>query len=150
MKTKENILMLAFTLFIYSHVFAQSNKGDKSEQNKTNTRKMYVAFETGDSAVLPRYVASNYTEHSPDSAIKAPGLEGLKESVVRHYTTATKMKMTILNMAADRDVVMVHVNISDTDASPDKDPKDLTGGINGVDVFRFENGKAVEHWGYFK
>jgi predicted SnoaL-like aldol condensation-catalyzing enzyme len=60
------------------------------------------------------------------------------------------MKMNILHIVAEGDLVMVHVNIRDRDPSPEKDPKDRPQGVNGVDVFRFENGKAVEHWGYFK
>jgi predicted SnoaL-like aldol condensation-catalyzing enzyme len=147
MKLKKNILVVITTGFLFFSAFSQGNKED---QNKAVAKKMYKAFETGDANVLSQYVASDYVERSPDPKIKAKGLEGLKEAVLFHYKTATSMKMTILHMAADGDIVMVHANIKDHDSTPEKDPKDAPAGVNGVDVFRFENGKAVEHWGYFK
>jgi predicted SnoaL-like aldol condensation-catalyzing enzyme len=90
-----------------------------------NQRQVAAAFE--------RYVGPTYTQHNPtvpdgkSEAIKTL-TDGLKTMKV-HYD--------IKRVIADGDLVAVHSHV--TIGADDR-------GMAVVDIFRFEQGKVVEHW----
>jgi predicted ester cyclase len=62
------------------------------------------------------------------------------------------MKMTVLSSAMEGDMLFVHFNQKGTNSGamgPDMPATGKAIDVSGVDIIRFANGKAVEHWGYW-
>src|SRR6185503_6008197 len=116
-------------------------------------RKVAAMFETGNTEGVEGCVAENVVEHSPPPGITSTGIQGLKDIITMHHTAFPDTKYTILSSAVAGDMMYVHFNMKGTNTGamgPDMPATNKTMDVNGVDVVRFENGKAVEHWGYWE
>ena len=131
---------------------ANKEQNDATAKNKEAMLKVNEAFSTGNLAGLENYVAENMIEHQPDPMIKAAGLAGLKEAITTYRAAFPDMKITSVNMVAEGDLVISHINMKGTNTGPmgDMPATNKTMDVNGVDIVRFENGKGVEHWGYWE
>ena len=154
MKTpKINLLLSAFIIgSIMSCSSPASKENDASAKNKEAMLKVQEAFSSGNAEGLENYVAENMIEHSPDPMIKTTGLQGLKDAIKMYKTAFPDMKMTSVSMVAEGDLVVGHINIKGNNSGPmgEMPATNKTMDVNGVDIVRFENGKGVEHWGYWE
>jgi steroid delta-isomerase-like uncharacterized protein len=143
------VLAVAFCMASCGNMNKSSDTAS-TEKNKEAMKKVFDAFESGKTDGLENYVAENMIEHTKDPSIKGTGLEGLKEAVTTYHAAFPDMKNTIYSMVADGDMVVAHFNMKGTNSGAmggmpaTNKPID----VNGVDIVRFENGKAVEHWSY--
>ncbi len=108
-------------------------------------------FETGDLTDIENYVHNSMVENTPDPNILPTGIEGVKELIRTNYIAFPDMKVRVYNMSAEGDRMYVHFNFSGTNTGPIRNngPTMKSINIDGVDIFRFKNGKIVEHWGYW-
>jgi steroid delta-isomerase-like uncharacterized protein len=100
---------------------------------------------------LTKYIADNYTEHQMMPGQK-PGLAGLKEMMTNMHSAFPDMKFTINKVIADSNTVWAQFTMTGTNSGAFMGMP-ATGkkvNVDGVDIIRFENGKAVEHWGYME
>ena len=115
--------------------------------------KIFAMFGSGDVTGIEDCVSENLTEHAaPPPGITTTGLQGLKDIIAMQDAAFPDMKMTILSSSVDGDMAYVHYNQKATNTGAMGPGMPATGkaiDINGVDIVRFENGKAVEHWGYW-
>jgi predicted SnoaL-like aldol condensation-catalyzing enzyme len=81
-----------------------------------------------------KYFASDFIEHDPASA---DGTKALMTFFKGFYQQYPKQSTVMKRVIADGDLVAVHFHAKTT-------PEDR--GVAGVDLFRVENGKVVEHW----
>jgi predicted SnoaL-like aldol condensation-catalyzing enzyme len=90
---------------------------------------------------IEKYFASNFIQHAPTMA---PGLEGIKNLVSRGQPQpiTPKLKRQVTAMIAEGDFVAVVV------PREYPDPKDAAKKYTtaGLELYRIENGKIVEHW----
>ena len=97
---------------------------------KTNREKA-IAFlkssETGDKEFVNKWVSENYTPHYP--SIKTG-----RDALLEFYDQLKDMdvKLDIMRVIEDENYVAVHSG--------------YTGPMVVIDIFRFEDGKIVEHW----
>ncbi len=114
--------------------------------------KIYAMFSTGDATGMEDCIAQDFVEHSPPPpGITTTGMQGLKDMIPMMHTAYPDMKMTILSSAMNGDMAYVHYNQKGTNSGA-MGPMPATGkaiDINGVDIIRWKDGKAVEHWGYW-
>ncbi len=106
------------------------------EQNKATATAFYdLAFnqKRPDEAVS-RYVGNTYIQHNPDFA---DGPQAFIDAVKGWVGACPSLRTEIKRIVAEGDFVVTHVFIKQHE-------KDL--GIAAIDIFRFENGKIVEHW----
>jgi steroid delta-isomerase-like uncharacterized protein len=124
---------------------AAAKKAENIEKYKTVTG----IFNTGNWDELDKYIAADYVEHSPNPGQK-PGLEGLKEAFKQFKAGFPDFKFTNNFFVADTDVVVVHFTMTGTNTGPmnGMPATNKTMTIDGVDIVRIKDGKAVEHWGY--
>jgi predicted SnoaL-like aldol condensation-catalyzing enzyme len=116
-------------------------------------KKVYTMFETGNSTGLEECVAETMVEHTPAPGVTTTGLQGLKDVIAMQHVAFPDMKMTVLSSAVVGDMGYVHFNQKGTNSGamgPNMPATNKAIDINGVDIVRFENGKAVEHWGYWE
>jgi steroid delta-isomerase-like uncharacterized protein len=115
-------------------------------------KKVYGMFESGNTEGIEGCVAENVVEHTPPPDVTTTGLQGLKDIIAYHRAAFPDTKFTVLNITAKDGMVYCHFNMKGTNSGPmGKMPATNKAiDVNGVDIVRFENGKAVEHWGYWE
>ena len=103
--------------------------------NKEIVEKMYeVVFNGHNLNRAGEFIKEDYIQHNPK--VKT-GLAGFIEYFTAHFQKAPDFKFEIKRIIAEGDYVVVHGH--------------ATAGCQGnggavADIYRFENGKAAEHW----
>jgi predicted ester cyclase len=149
------VLLVSGIVCLYSCTpktdMAHDGRHAMEEKNKAAMMKVQDAFATG-STNIDEYVAENMVEHTPDPNIKTQGREGLKEMITMVHTAYPDGKMEVIKMVADSDYVIAHFRMTGMNSGPwgTMPATNKSMDVNGVDIVRFENGKGVEHWGYFE
>ncbi|KSV65463.1 hypothetical protein N183_34050 [Sinorhizobium sp. Sb3] len=110
-----------------------------SEQNKKTVLAFYkeAHFDGDVDGAIARYVGDTYTQHTAGAE---DGVEGLRAFINGFLTAFPNGKGDIRRVLADGDLVAVHAHWTGL-ASKNGDV--------GIDMFRVENGKLVEHWDVF-
>ena len=91
-----------------------------------NQKRLNLAFE--------RCVGATYTQHNP---AVADGHDGLAEFVGNLFAEFPDFTTDVLRTVAEGDLVALHVRARRTPDDP---------GVVSADIFRFDDGKIVEHW----
>lgn len=99
-------------------------------------------FEAGHMELAPKYMAENYIQHNPNVATGRDAFVKFFSNIKKPQVIADKITMPLVNIVAERDIVIL------TFVSERPDPKDPKGTYTTTwfDMFRIENGKIVEHW----
>lgn len=120
-----------------------------SEQNKAAIRKIYEVFSGGDPSVINQIVAAGAVDHEGMPGIDTSGPEGMKRLIAVFRSAFPDLKMSAEDMIADGDKVAARVTMRGTHKGEFMGVP-ATGKwveVSGIDIVRFEGGKAVEHWG---
>jgi predicted SnoaL-like aldol condensation-catalyzing enzyme len=96
---------------------------------------MIEIFRDRDATALDRFFSDQFIQHDPNIA---DGLSGLR-AFVTELTKSSKSNVTIYRTVVDGDIVMLH---SKYEGWPG-----FSGPVIAFDLFRFKDGKIVEHWG---
>ena len=108
---------------------------DTLEANKTAVLRSYdLALNEKDADAAFQYLGPTYTQHNPTVA---DGFEGWRAMVAWLKTDRPNFKVKVKRVIAEGDFVVLHVHMT-------ADENDR--GRAGVEIFRLENGKIVEHW----
>lgn len=92
-------------------------------------------FRNRDSTAIDRFFSEPFVQHDPNIA---DGLSGLR-AFVKQVANSPATNVTIYRTVVDGDIVMLH---SKYESWPG-----FSGPVIAFDLFRFKNGKIVEHWG---
>lgn len=111
-------------------VFAKPNNKEKQmEKKKTEVKELLKSIETGDSKPVGYINPKKYTQHNLGAE---DGLEGFGK--LMSQLPKGSAKVNTVRTFADGDYVITHTDYN------------FFGPKVGFDIFRFENGKIVEHW----
>lgn len=145
-------LLLIFSSCSQTKHDEAAGNNSNTEHNKMAMQKVYDAFASGNTDSLGNYVAENCVEHTPMEGTNPQGLQGLKDMIAMQRSAFPDMKCTVISMVAEGDMVATHFNMkgTNTGAMGKMPASGKAIDINGVDLVKFENGKAVEHWGYME
>jgi len=108
------------------------NTKDNAEVQLTNQEKavaLITSFETKDKAALAYIDSDKYVQHN---LMAADGIEGFKHFL--SILPKTGVKADVVRAYSDGDYVFTHTDYN------------LFEPEVGFDIFRFEDGKMVEHW----
>ena len=143
-------------LFILSAAFcflsACNDKAPASEAMSDVARKnlgafhaVSDAFDTGDISRIDSVVASDFVDHRPTGDVTSA--DSLKAMITQMKNAGT-MKSEIKKEFADDEYVMAWMRWTGT--SNGSVPEMPAGPVdmNGVEVVRFRDGKAIEHWAF--
>ncbi len=120
-----------------------------AKENRAIMQRFYdEVFNAGNLALIDQLVAPDVVEHDPFPG-QAPGVEGLKQVVTMIRTGFPDIHQTVDVMIAEGDKVVARVTMTGTHkgAFMGMPPTGKKFTITGIDIVRFVNGKAVEHWG---
>ena len=128
-------------------IVADTPAADKtaSSMAQKNLDAMHVvdkAFETGDVSGIDSVVADNFVDHTDKGDMNRDSLKAMIKISAKDKT----MKMETTKELADDDYVfaMMHMTGTGDGVMMPAGPYDM----HSVEVVKFSNGKAVEHWGY--
>lgn len=103
---------------------------------------MKMAFVDGNPEEAIRlYVGEQYRQHNPNVP---DGKEAVLAYAKQRSGDNRGRTMNFVRLIAEGDYVVLH--IEHIFAKTDKAYADAPQGLASVDIFRFENGKIVEHW----
>ena len=115
---------------------------------ETVRRVMEEVFNKGNLAVIDEVVDANYVEHNPMPDQPA-GLPGLKAMVNMLRTAFPDLQMPIEDLFSTGDRVVIRGKMTGTHKGEFMGTPPSGNKIDAmyIDIVRFANGKAVEHWG---
>ena len=111
------------------------NHPNAPDLGATARQAVIEIFRNRDSAAIDRFFSGPFVQHDPNIADGLPGLRAFVTELANSPTT----KVTIYRTVVDGDIVMLH---SKYESWPG-----FSGPVIAFDLFRFKNGKIVEHWG---
>ena len=122
------------------------------EKNKAITRFFYdEVFNKHNIDMIDSVVGPGYVEHQTDVHYP-PNRKGLKKEFADYFDGFPDASITIHFMVAEGDMVTTQFTITGTHTGKiyGLKPTGKKIKVSGVDVIRYANGKAVEHWGYLE
>jgi steroid delta-isomerase-like uncharacterized protein len=119
------------------------------QENKARNRRLVEqGFSTGDTAVLDELVAADCVDHGAPPGWPA-GLEGVRQFMAMMRGAFPDLRYEIEDQIAEGDKVLTRVTWRGTHRGEFMGMP-ATGkqvAVAGMDLTRWSNGKAVEHWG---
>ena len=150
---KKIVLLLALAGFIFSCTNPAANSvPDHTAANKAKTRRAYnELFNAHNVAVADSFLAPDIVDHNPDPGHSGKGLDDVKAMLTQMLTAFPDLHVTPDFLIAEGDTVVAYLTLTGTNSGPmgnmPATNKSFT--INGIDILRIQNGKAVERWGVF-
>ena len=126
-------LMTGFFLSLATGPLHADQTGD--DLRAMARQAMISIFRDRDASAVDRFFAKSFVQHDPNVADGLAGLRAFVADVAKSPTT----DITICRTLVDNDIVMLH---SKYEGMPG-----FQGPVIAFDLFRFKNGKIVEHWG---
>ncbi|MBM3415644.1 MAG: ester cyclase [Bacteroidetes bacterium] len=145
----KKILFSAITgllLFFISCSDKEDDNGDsgKAKKNIESLQAVAKAFETGDVGKIDEVVAADFVDHTDRGDI---GRDSLKAMITMMHKAMPDLKFNTVKELADDDYAAVWYKLtgtSDGSMGMPKGPFEM----NTIDMVRFKDGKAVEHWSF--
>lgn len=126
-------------------IFISCNNNNNNK-NISLAHDIFKGIETGDSNKLSA-IAANAVDHSGPFGEVTNG-DSIKAYLLDIHNHIKDLKIEILGDAADGDYVYSWNRMSGTALDSVMGfPPNLPFSVSGVDIVKFENGKATEHWG---
>jgi predicted SnoaL-like aldol condensation-catalyzing enzyme len=121
-----------------------------AEKNKANMRAVIKAIDAGDGAVIDSLIASDAVDHSGPNMTEIKGGDSIKSMLKNIHNNFTDLKTEIIADAAEGDYVFTLSKMTGTTtANPGMGmPPNTKTEMTGVDVVKFKDGKATDHWNY--
>jgi predicted SnoaL-like aldol condensation-catalyzing enzyme len=119
---------------------------DQAEKNIAASHVVADAFQTGDISKIDSVVASDFVDHTERGDM---GRDSLKAMITMMHATNKDMKMETIKDLADDEYVFSWLRFtgtSDGSMGMPAGPYDMS----SIEVVRFKDGKAVEHWGFME
>jgi steroid delta-isomerase-like uncharacterized protein len=123
-----------------------------TDQNKTNFKRLYEeVFNQGNLDVADELVGPNVVEHQQQPGVDpdAAGSELVKQ-IARFFRSAfPDLNIVMEDLIAEGDRVAARVTIIGTHQGElmGIPPTGKRVEVSSIDIIRFEDGKAAEHWG---
>ncbi len=127
----------------------KSEAAGPEEQNIARSREfLEKVFNQKDTAAIAEYMAPTFVEHNP-----IPGggtdIAAFRKWLSEWFAMAPDSKITIDDIIAQGDKVVIRNTMTGTNTGPmmGAPATNKPFKVEGIDIIRIENGKAVEHWG---
>lgn len=141
----------AFALFAFAscntsadNKVAAPSTSSQAQKNIDADKIISEAFESGDAGKLDGVVASDFVDHTDMGDKK--GIDSLKRELNMIHSQFKDMKMELKRQWADDEYVVDWTRYTGTNPTAMMGMPAGPFDIKGMEVTRFTNGKAVEHW----
>lgn len=125
------------------------NNNAAGDKNLSAAREVNKAIESGDLSKLGDYIAADAVDHAGEHG-DVKGLDSIKANLAKMHSMMTDMKSETLKEFADGEHVIQWMRFTGTCAVPmgPSMPAGTKMDMVAVEVSKFKDGKAVEHWEY--
>ena len=126
------------------------NEPSTADKYKASNAIIYKAIETGDMSKIDSIIPKDAIDHAGMNGKDVVGLDSIKAELAPMHTMFKNLKMEVLSSATDGAYSMERVRMTGTalvqmDAfTPPGTNVDMT----SLEVVKWKDGKAVEHWTY--
>jgi predicted SnoaL-like aldol condensation-catalyzing enzyme len=120
-----------------------------SPMAQKNLDAMHVvdkAFATGDVSGLDSVLATNFVDHTENGDMNA---DSLKAGIKSMHASGKPMKMEMIKELADDEYAFAVMHYTGTGGAGTGMP-DGPYDMHAIELVKFSNGKATEHWSYLK
>lgn len=125
-------------------------KSAKARKNLEACAMVNKAILSGDMAVLDKVLSEDAVDHAGMHG-DLVGREAIKTELGKMHSMAPDMKMEVIREIADDDYVFQWLRFSGTAATADMGmPAGTKFDMSAVEVVKFKDGKAVEHWEFMQ
>jgi predicted ester cyclase len=148
-KTGTNMkkVLFAVSVSFCCLLMACSNANSGNDKNLSTSRDIFKGIETGDTAKLSS-IASDAVDHAGPNGDVTSG-DSIKAYLSQIHNHIKDLKVDILGDAADGDYVYTWSKMSGTPVDSSMGfPANQPFTVSSVDIVKFRDGKAVEHWGF--
>jgi predicted SnoaL-like aldol condensation-catalyzing enzyme len=125
---------------------SQAKDNSLIKKNLAASHAVIKAFDTGDPSMIDNVVASDFVDHT-DRGDK--NRDSLKAMIVAWKADSKDSKTEIIKELADHEYVFSWLRFTGTTSGTmgmPAGPYNMT----SIEVVRFKDGKAVEHWGFME
>jgi predicted SnoaL-like aldol condensation-catalyzing enzyme len=149
----KQVLFVAATVcscFLLSCNNAGSNASANSqgEKNIMVVHDIYKGIETGDTSKLDG-IADDGIDHMGPKGTEIKGGDNIKKMLADMHNHMKDLKMEVVAEAANGDYVFVWCHMTGTCTDSSMGMKaGMAMDSKSVDVIKFKDGKATDHWGY--
>jgi len=149
------ISFLSFSVLLFFAMACNNASSDISESKKSNPaaeknlasqRIVTDAFQSGDASKIDSAVASDFVGHSEHGDMGRDSLKAMISVMKKQYPD---LKMDVLKEVGDDEYVFTLIRMSGTSNGQmgmPAGPYDF----HSLEVSKFKDGKAVEHWSYMQ
>jgi predicted SnoaL-like aldol condensation-catalyzing enzyme len=127
-----------------------SVSGQQKLATNTNTQTLIAAqlvnkaYQTGDTLAIKSVIAPDFIDHTERGDI---GLDKFTKMIAYVRKAYPDMKTEIIKEFADEDYVFSLLHFTGTSKGNAGTP-DGNYDLHTIEVYKFENGKIIEHWAY--
>jgi len=124
---------------------------DTEAANKKAYEALMNTWASGDKATMDSILADNFMTHNPDPMVQSTGKQSWLDGMDMYRAMNPDMKGEGKLIIAEGDWVgaVAMVGGTNTGSVEGMAATNKAWNVTGMDFIRFENGKAVEHWGLF-
>jgi len=118
----------------------------KNDQLSTVRKIMEEGFGEAKLQIIDQWVSNDFIEHQFGGN---PGKEGLKKTVTQLHSSLSNLHYVLQKSVHDGDTIWTHYKATaiQTRRFMNMPPSGIKITLDIMDIFRFENGLLVEHWG---
>ncbi len=125
---------------------------NKTDENKALTKRFYEeVMNARNLAKIKSFCAADFIDHNPSPGHSGKGIDDLTAMFNDLLTAFPDHHVTTDIMIAEGDMVVVYLTVTGTNSGPfaNMPATNKSIKINGIDIIRIKDGKAVERWGVF-
>lgn len=140
------ILSAGFAIMLTSCGSKKESGGmsDAAKKNLEGMSAVVSAFQTGDLSKIDDHVDASFIDHTDRGDM---GRDSLKAMITMMHSADSTMKFTLVKQLADDEYAMGWYTITGTGNGQMGMPSGPYT-MNSVDVVKFKDGKAIEHWSF--
>ena len=130
-------------------LYTPASADDMEDANMVLMKKFYKeVVNMGKVDLMDQLCAADFIEHEEIPGFE-PNREGVKKMFKAYRAAFPDLKFEVNMMFAKGDKVVTYITMSGTQKGPfmDMPASGKKFSAKGIDILRFKDGKAVEHWG---
>ncbi len=129
----------------------KQNGSAKLAKQKEIIKKLYAAFETGNTSDLKNLVTNDIKEHMPDPTLKSTGIQMLKDQIELYHTAFPDTKIKINEIFGDGEKLTIYSTFTGTNKGSfmGMAPTNKKVTVNGIEIVKFNEEKITDHWGVY-
>lgn len=137
-------VLLSLGLLSCSDKEDSDGMSDAAKKNLASVQTVVKAFETGDVSKIDDAVSADFIDHTDRGDI---GRDSLKAMITSMHGGIPDLKFNLIREMADDDYSMSWYKMTGTSDGTMGMPAGPFS-MNSIDVVRYKDGKAVEHWSF--